>query len=130
MTSLKNIISEYNSQVEKLTNEAKVALLKEIQTLFKTHPTLKSIGWNAYIPSWNDGDICSYTMDTSRDSLFINGINSYDEEWTREHAELARMVEPIISMLPEAMCEKIFGYNVTITVTEDGYSTEDYDCGY
>ena len=104
--------------------------------LFEENNNLVSFGWKQYTPSWNDGDTCYFS--TTKTYPIINGIDEDEDEDENETASLTQaekifLRKKIVDFLKDfsnTQLEHWFGEGIQITVTKQGISLCDYDCGY
>lgn len=113
---------------------------KSVSVLFEQYSVLEAIVWNQYTPSFNDGDPCTFSIDEFRvkfdggheDSDYeddtYDSYSEFPDEPDKEQA--IKYVNEMCSQFPEAMCLNMFGDDVTVTLTKDGFTTDEYDCGY
>lgn len=129
--------------------------LSSFKKLFEETPKLKSFAWSQYTPYFNDGDTCYFSANT--DYLIINGEPEDDAIWSQEKKviswgtwnkekrtyegrieqdnpdydkELSDSVENIkkfLSLFDNDFYQNQFGDHTLVTVTADGFRTEDYE---
>lgn len=128
MTELKNIVKNFEEKEKNLIEITKIQCLTAIQQLFTDYPALKSFSFNCYTPSWNDGDNCVNTVDYY--AISINGAKLTKEgyyEYNEETEKLATTISKLLQQIPASLFEKMFGTDIKITVTKEGYTIENYD---
>lgn len=133
----------YRSQfVEQLPLNDMLPLLEDI---FKQG--ILAIKWHQYIPSFNDGDACEFSIGdvrvTSNPEVVETWIDGgtfnddyYDEDYIERqsgHADgpaTGNISTPIGLPAYEYATRAEFGDNVEIVITPEATYTFDYDCGY
>jgi len=60
--SLETLLKNYSEAQAKFRAEAQEAFKEEVKNLFQAVPKLKVVKWNQFIPSFNDGDPCTFKM--------------------------------------------------------------------
>lgn len=150
MTTTENIISElaqYQVQVKALkeeTQEKMKALLAEmLQKFFTVCPEIQTITWYQYVPSFNDGDPCEFTMGSVEFSYELYGSDN-DEGWDGDSFSVSghinhKNLDPVVYSACVAVSDTIrnmddtlqamLGDNLSIYVTRGGIQTEEY-CDY
>jgi hypothetical protein len=122
------------------------------KTLFDENPRLYSFKWNQYTPSWNDGDTCYFSANTS--DLDINGVSNedmfygddeYTEDYDKEAAGAGEAPLPMskeeaktvlkaavdfMRQFKDTQLEHWFGDGVEITVTRKNITVEGYEGDY
>lgn len=74
MAQITKLNAEYREETQKVFGEASEQLFKEI-------PEIKSFQWTQYTPYFNDGDECTFGVNTdTRGITFINGMKVNLEE--------------------------------------------------
>lgn len=117
---------------------------------------VEAVRWHQYIPSFNDGDPCTFTLGEVYVKLvdgdeeageyedgFIDGYNMYDGHWDESRRNYIRtpqpgfeVLYPALDKLGDAMghfelfLQTNFGDNAEITATKTGFEVGYYDCGY
>lgn len=116
----------------------KTASLSEIfGFLFEKYPNLEAFRFRCYTPYFNDGDPCTYTVDTYPDLLFRDRVVVYNNDedsdgWTSSDScyssddssdktavkvkKIHNEIEKYLSSIPEDIIEGIFGDHVEITI--------------
>lgn len=133
-------IKEIEKTINAAKKEAKEAFSTELKELFVRYPDIKIIRWTQYIPSFNDGDACEFSIG----EIIVSNYEDVSEygEWEGEESEPSDLVayvsnkdvDAITSFINshagEEILEFAFGVNVSVKVTADGITIDDYDCGY
>jgi hypothetical protein len=95
---LKTKISEANARI----NELKKQVQKELQAeftgalaeLFDAYPFVKSLGFTAYTPYFNDGNTCEYNV--HHDDCEFNGYDEYEDEPQGEGVNVLKLARETI----------------------------------
>lgn len=145
--------------VEQLRATAHETLKEDLNKVFdKYGEKLQSFGWSQYTPGFNDGDPCYFTVGDDSEMIEINGKSTDDwdgveyfwdresgvSEWRGENKWVAEaaddvcdIIRPLIDNYKDResgtaleILRQLFGNNVTVTATRDGFDTDWYDCGY
>lgn len=137
MNTLQDIIAEHNrltKQIEALRANAKpkieASLVETLKEEISKIDGLSAVKWTQYIPSFNDGDVCSFTLGEIE---FCFGdddwVSVYEDECL--HKRACKQIEKLIRGIPEDLLESTFGWGVSIEVNKDGKITvDDFDGGY
>jgi len=59
---LTSLTDELSSLRAKAATEGKTLLKDAAKTIFSNHPSLQYITWNQGVPSWRDGDPCTFEI--------------------------------------------------------------------
>jgi hypothetical protein len=122
-TEHKKLIEEWSLKLkedqDKLMQTIEETLKNSIGVIFKNHPEIEEIKINAWIPSFNDGDVCEFT--TNMHYPYVNGA---------DNGELSNIVGEYLKNIDELFFQLVFGVNVTVTITKDSTAIDDYDCEY
>ena len=153
------ILKEKQEEIKKLKREmveASNKIFTELtKSIFEENPKLKSFGWNQYTPYFNDGDTCTFSVNT--DYIYING-DSVDESdwinetkitnygtWNREKRQYEGRTEvpnldydPELSKVNDEIKEFLrnfdndffmsqFGDHAEVTITAEGVSVDEYE---
>ncbi len=140
---------------KELQDKSTEIFLSSFKKLFEETPKLKSFAWTQYTPYFNDGDTCYFSSNT--DYLIINGEDIEEASWANEKkviswgtwnrekrvyegrieqdnpdydkelSETVDKVKKFLSLFDDNFYQNQFGDHVMVTVTEDGFSTEDYE---
>jgi len=139
-------IAKIKKLLDDATKKGKNIILESVKAIFDKYPDLEMLGFYSYIPGFNDGDACEYTLcgplildrknvQELKDDIL--GFHDFNRYCNRKH---------IVDWKDSAGCdfwdiisgyndinllEKIYGSNVSVKFTRDGKcEIEDYDCGY
>lgn len=143
---------EYKEEKERLSNQAEEVIKSYFNQLFQDQPDLVAIKWNQYIPSFNDGDPCTFSLggvyicDTQPNDEYPDDYDSeyyfefndkyysvgtiYEDKYygEPEYKWFTYLEEFLNDMKPEL--EALFGSNATVIVFRTSIEIEEYDCGY
>ena len=139
--SAKDELKKIKKNRKSLADQVRDLFQEGTKEIFDKYPELRSFGWNQYTPSFCDGDPCHFHVG---EEIIVNGYSGEDRypEWDEdengdsteiEEKKLNKIIGEIDDLRGEvdySLLEGMFGDNVVITVTRDGISTDDYDCGY
>lgn len=119
-------------------------MLPELEEVFAKG--ILAIKWHQYIPSFNDGEPCEFSIGdvriTNNPAVVAEWVNDqmfdedeYDENYIesfREHAdgEIGRILTPVGDSKFEYALRAEFGDNVEVVITPEATYQFDYDCGY
>lgn len=81
--------------------------------LFKEHPDLKQFAWRQYTPYFNDGDVCTFSVNT-----YDPRIN--DEEWFEGTSDLCGPVRKALENFRDEDYLAAFGDHVEVQVLRVG----------
>lgn len=147
-TQIEEIVNVYNLVKQETTLKLQEGMKKAFKEFFTEHPEIKGIRWTQYVPTFNDGEPCEFTM--GEFSYLIDGIKSkyadedndtgvdedgfiecfyIKDEDMKKYKYLDDFVNALIK-IPDEVFEATFGSNSKITATSEGYQVDEYDCGY
>jgi len=130
-----------------MKESGKEACIEAVKPIFDEFPLLHSISAKAYVPGFNDGDVCSYTFCADESDMeFIDGDgdifeyrSAYDdtddlpEGVTKEQTYdiQSKFSQVCYELIGEEMFEIAFGPDKSFKFLRDGtMEIDDYDCGY
>jgi hypothetical protein len=153
------ILREKQEEIRKMKKEmveASNKIFTELtKSIFEEYPKVESFGWSQYTPYFNDGDTCTFSVNT--DWIYINGIPVDDSDWVNETTitnygtwnrekkvyegrtevpnlnydeELSKASDEISEFLSNFDNEFFmsqFGDHAEITVTAEGVSVDEYE---
>ena len=156
MRTLGEITENYTILDKEYKETADVVFEQESKALFSKYPRLKSFGFTAYTPHFNDGEPCRYHAYT--DEPYINGKRywsdpdeeslegedlyhlSKDEEWNartkswdnkaeydKEAKEICAKVANFLTQFKHSYLESRFGDSVKVTISAEKIKTEYYE---
>jgi len=112
---------EYRTKIETLAEITKTILENDIQKLLKENEELSSFRWIQYVPSFNDGDECSFTISCEGWDYSC----SYDDFEKKPYYQKCKEIENFITEHYDLMREAYDCY-VDITITKDSVNISDY----
>jgi hypothetical protein len=153
------VLREKQEEIKKLKKEMLEASNKIFtdltKTIFEDHPKVKSFGWNQYTPYFNDGDSCTFSVNT--DYIYINGESVDESDWIdetkitnygtwnrekkeyegrtevpnliydKELASASDEIKEFLSNFDEDFFMTQFGDHAEITITPEGVSVDEYE---
>ena len=155
LTEIRKKQAEIKELQKELQKKSADIFLSSFKRLFEENPKLKSFGWTQYTPYFNDGDTCTFSVNT--DWIYINGIPVDDSDWVNETTitnygtwnrdkkvyegrtevpnlnydeELSKASNEISEFLSNFDNEFFisqFGDHAEITVTAEGVSVDEYE---
>lgn len=143
--------------------KTKLELQKESELVFddfckqvwEKYPLLESFGWTQYTPYFNDGDTCTFNVNT--DYLKINGDYAEDSNWFSEKnvtvngtwnretrtyegrvlednpdynqklVEACNSISNFLTIFDNDFFYRRFGDHCEINITKNGFEVEDYE---
>jgi len=83
LQELQKEIEEFNERKEEIVNKVKEELPKIIGEMIKDVPEINSVHWVQYIPTFNDGDACEFTIGEVEINRNEDGENEkmYESTW-------------------------------------------------
>lgn len=144
----KVLCNEITARLEFLRNEmkreSKEAFTTMLDKFFQIHPEINTIFWAQWVPGFNDGDPCVFSLGdinfSSHNWKDIDGPH-YGEEgeddegertinfnYSDKESDLKNFVDIIQSL--EEYFEDTFGSSAFVRIHRDGIEVEEYDCGY
>ena len=147
MTSMQIDIENIKKQYMEKMQEAMKSVFS---SMFATYPQIKTIYWSQWVPGFNDGEPCEFTVgeiyfsplewkditdpmfeDDMMDADGTEAFNAYEtshvvsEQMKNDMRNFDRLMNQIESSL-----EASFDSNSWIRAHRDGFEVEEYDCGY
>ncbi len=139
ISNVDEIYAEHNLLKKKMQETLQENFKVIFSAFFTDHPTVKTVHWTQYIPGFNDGDECTFTIgeiyftNTTYDKLEEtygeddeNNIENGDEKYTEDCNKLCRLVHTCGEDILRAM----FGTHVHVKAYAGGFEIDEYDCGY
>jgi hypothetical protein len=142
-------ISELEARVRSMAQEEFKPALTEAASILKEYvPNVKAFRWAQWIPGFNDGDACEFTMgdvsfafrdngnvesdsdDGFYDPYYFDDLKAKGLLSEEQEKVLDELAEAIVSL--EGAAELAFGPDVQVTLDLDTMELEieHYDCGY
>lgn len=82
MSNIDNLVNKYNKEKEKVEKQVQKEFIPVITDLLAKSDLIESIGWTQYTPYFNDGEPCTFDVNTY--DLLINGDWEYETEELNE----------------------------------------------
>lgn len=92
MSEQKEVIKEIETLKKEFQENGKAVFSKYTQSLFAAVPELESITWDQYTPSFNDGDVCEFTIGEVGYN-FSTDINAEEEDECHDCEEVCEGCE-------------------------------------
>lgn len=127
---IKEVTKKFEDLRKEVAKLGKAAFVEEFQPLFKKYPQVLAVQWNQYTPSWNDGDACTFGVNTARIKVEKGGdfLEDYEFEDDDLNAKVAEEFENLRSIIEEEIFLITFGDGVDVTISRNGrIKVEDCD---
>lgn len=154
-TSLEKIFERTQKRLgklrQKMTEEMSNAFSEMMAEVFKAHPEVKTIYWQQYIPYFNDGDECTFSMNeihfSPAEAKLIDGphfgdacedetlgdfqVSTYykDERVNEEFRAAMTSVTKFLNGIEDHL-QATYGSNAFIKITADGVFYEEMEPPY
>lgn len=140
MGTFRDLSSKMEALKAEFKEAGKEAVQEEFADFFKQYPQVEAVRWQQYVPGFNDGDPCTFSVressvlfsaDTQPEALADGEFHEgYDFE--DDHPKINEALGEIDSLLHSNsdLLQTMFGTNVEITITPKEITVDDYDCGY
>lgn len=135
--SLQNILNEYAAVKSEFQEKIKIQLFEEFKQFFVDHPEVKTVQWLQYVPFFNDGETCEFSVQCIYASNALpEQLSDWgeveDEDDTLWSEEIYTSDKyPLLNLLNssemEDMLESTFGSHAKVVVTAAGIESEEYD---
>ena len=146
-------ISNQKKELVKKSGEAFESWCKDF--FEQNSDEIKSFGWTQYTPYFNDGDTCTFSVDT--DYLFINGdyidecnwmdkmivkswgtynrqlkvyegrVEEPNPDYDEKKSELVKSIKNFLSIFDDDFYLSKFGDHALITVSKKGFDVDEYE---
>ena len=138
-------LTEIVEQQKTFFDDIQVKFKDGVKKIFDIVPELQALSWKQYVPSFNDGEPCEFSLGelhfhfendlTAEDDDIDDdesGRSSYDikhdENLSEETKTFFTTFDKEFNQL-ESVLERVFGVNQKIRISRDGtIAKEDYDC--
>lgn len=155
---VKKLIDKMAAAQAEVRKNGKVALKEAFQEFFNAVPEAKCIKWNQGIPSFNDGDVCRFSVHELNlfltkksleellgekltkqeyDDRVQEGYDGdqhdleYSAKATARAKEISKLFEEFSSeVLDEDLFKEVFGEFASVTATPGKFKIEDYESDY
>ena len=153
-TQFDNLISEHQRIRAEFQKSAQELFKNITKEFFATNPGIKAAIWTQYVPSFNDGDACEFTIGditfTNATGTDLDDVSTYGEyegeneevkvfsSWSLKNDPVVgvdsiqvKLMETMVNSRDmENVLEEMFGRHVKIIATSDGFDVTEYDCGH
>lgn len=132
---LDELLEAQDAYFEKLKNTGEDALKEAFKEIFDKHPSIYSISWRQYTPYFNDGDPCYFRVgewevewaEEDEDEESEEDDSEEDEDATADQAKALEDIENLFASLDDDILESVLGDHITVEVTAEGISVDEYD---
>lgn len=139
-------IARYRTKADQWEGERFLSLLDAVLAA----PDVEAVRWNSYVPSFNDGDPCTWTLDGfyvrfasgdpeggDREDGYVDlySLHGYQDRKKVPHAGKEQVLDALEALEDagshfEDFLENAFGDSVTVTATTAGFDIGYYDGGH
>lgn len=136
---IKTQFADLRKQVQEGFN---AKLLEALQPLFDKYPKLESLSFTVYTPYFNDGEECTYQVNSDYPEL--NGTDEWDEEmpveiergsyedrsaWraTQWQTQATEEFTEIVGSIPDEIFQMAWDNHVKATITRNEITFEEYE---
>jgi hypothetical protein len=129
---IKDFQTKYKEGKSVLVNKFKEEFQKFFLEIFTKYPKLTAFQFTAYIPYWQDGEVCEYGVNRVNDFL-IEGDTEFKSEYYYQGEtqlmikEVRDEINAIIFSIDESFYQDAFGDHAEITVYSDKLEVEEYE---
>jgi hypothetical protein len=117
---------------KKMETEGKALLRQEFTKFFDANPSITELRWTQYTPYFNDGGVCSFSVNnftfkaTDETSKYEDENDGFIDTWGRsKHTAMVKAFDNDVS--DDDVFEAVFGDGVRVTATRDGFEVEEYE---
>lgn len=127
---MRALAEEYDKKREAFVSDIREEFTKVCTQLFDEYPLVRSFGWTQYTPFFNDGDECTFSVNS--DYPEVNGHWEFQEEVNNmfpkeDWDQVVERVSEILRLIPEDIMLDMFGDHSEVTVTKEGVEVTYYD---
>jgi hypothetical protein len=142
MNNVESLISEHNQLKAKLGETLREKFSEIFKAFFEKHPVIKTVHWTQYIPGFNDGDECVFSLGELQfsETEFHDVSDPYGEEDEGDVSDMSdvsvdlekdmRKIETLLNNNEEDILRDMFGVHVWVRAHANGFDTQEYYCGY
>lgn len=146
MSDFQSTIAVLEQTMKDARETARNAFMGELKKVFANHPELKVMTWTQYTPYFNDGDTCTFDVNSAHVSNYesVSPWGEWDDEeedepddffvidlgYGREanrYPVLKELNKFMQSQLGNDVLEFAFGDHVQVKVTATGIDVSEYD---
>lgn len=125
-TNINEIVADYKQKKNILVQSVTTALQRSAIDIFDKYPKLKSFGFQAYTPYFNDGEECAYSVRHDRWAIMLNDAPNHDHHTEDMMFNEAESVSEFLSQISDDIYLDLFGDHKQITFMRDGVTIQDY----
>lgn len=126
MSKAKELVKKYKETKKIMMEELRQAFTEESKALFDEIPQMGSFSFTAYTPYFNDGDECTYSVNTDYPDLYDLEGNHMSYE-LREKLGTTEKVSDFLNAFPEEFYKDVFGDHIQVTVSKNKIEVSEYD---
>lgn len=119
------LAKRHKKELKKFRKIFSDGILAEAEKVFAANPEAKYISWTQYIPGFNDGDTCEFTITDAELGDSKNAFEEGDGYWF--DSEINDVLQKY-----EELTRYAFGVDVRIIIKRGSGKLKvvEYDCGY
>lgn len=138
MKNLESLVEMKKEYDEKIKQDGKSAIRKELDGFFEDFPEIESIKWTQYTPHFNDGSECTFSV--NEPSVKLKGDKEYKQEYefsstyqrtpSKDDLRISKGLSKLHKQFEkvEDVFESVFGDHSEITVQSNGkVEIEEYE---
>jgi hypothetical protein len=126
-------LQEVYNRVGTMASEKIKGVLSELANqVFSENLQVDSFAWVQYTPYFNDGDACTFGVNSDEDSIEINEESAYDDDDDgKKFLDVREKISQVLETIDEDHLLQAYGDHVRVIArrdrTEDVFDVEDYD---
>lgn len=122
MTKLKELKKKIDGLQAKMKSESEIEFKEESKAIFEKYPEIENFSWTQYTPYFNDGDECTFSVNTDPK---INGSDEYEEESEKINKKAFRDISKLLNEIDEQSMKAIWGDHMEVTMSRSGKISSD-----
>ncbi len=123
--NIMELVAQYNELRKKMVDNLEESLKTAFNEILANQEEITSVSWTQYTPYFNDGDTCTFWVNS--DSLYLNGEDYEEMEETPVVEKTSTEISNLLYEIPDDLLQSVFGDHVKVTFTKDkGFTTEEY----
>jgi hypothetical protein len=112
---------------KKIKAEGETAMKAFFKDYFEAHPEVYGVKWEQFVPYFNDGSACEFSLHGVYTFKTKDAFESEDSMYDNDGAEECYNDEPYDSLEKvEDILETVFGEHARVAVTRDSITTEEF----
>ena len=132
------MINNINDHYKQYMAAMDKSLTEITNVFFENNPNVNTVYWGQYIPGFNDGDSCEFSMtdiNMSHDNWedvtgpYHAGNRDDEVEFAYKELEDFKCLTSVISNCEDHI-RRAYGDNTFVRIHRGGVEREEYDCGY